>query len=85
MVHAASNLHMRPVRPFFSGVRDILLDIAKKNKMWLFASLLPQAHERGSVHPLVEPYARKPVSITSRINHKNMAKPAPTRPSAMLI
>ena len=70
---------------FFSGVCNILLDIAKKNKMWLFASLVPKAHEFGSVHPLIEPCARKPVLTKLGINHRNMAKPAPTRPSAMLI
>ena len=85
MVHAASNLHLRPVLSFFSGVHDILLDIAKKTKMWLFGSSPPQAHELGSTLRLVEPSAPKPVSTVPRINYKNMAKPAPTRPSAMLI
>ena len=74
MVHAASNLHLRPVLPFFSGVRDILLDIAKKNKMWLFASPLPQAHELGSIHQLGEPCARKPVSIMPDIKSQEYGK-----------
>jgi hypothetical protein len=69
----------------FRGVHDILLDIAKKSEMWLLASSLLQGHEPDSVHPLIEPRARKPVSATFGIDHKNMAKPAPTRPSAMLI
>jgi hypothetical protein len=70
---------------FFSGVRDILLDIAMKSEMWLFASSLLQAHELGSVHTLVEPCAREPDSTMPGTNHKNIAKPAPTRPSATLI